>query len=523
LKGTYSSVRAAMGSGDYPTAKTYCAEILKATPQDPEAHYIQGCIALEEGNDLSAKESLERAVLLGAKSAGPYISLAYLASKSGNPVAAHKLLRDGLKKDKSNKRVFYALGQVCLDMGNWRDSKKYFEKVLTLDSQFIGAITSLIGIYDRTGELKKAETLLKRALTINPNDIYTLLTSARHLLAQGDFTSSLACINKSINLASEGVSGGVFYGAYSLRGAVNDAMGNYKDAFEDWSKSKKYIPDDPAREDLFVNHHTWFTRENLAKLKSPNDDVLRPIFLAGFARSGTTLLEQMLHSHKGICVSNESISFGPLVRAAPNFPSGLLDMPSSEFMGVRDSYWAMALEIAGPSAAGVVFVDKQPMNIRALGFIEALFPQSPMVIMQRDPRDVCISCFSQEFDQGGNYFKGKIHSIADIVDIYCSVMDAYLFYKKNLDLRLYEIKYENLLAAPETELKGVLQFMGLEWSDSVLSYSEKSRKRYIATPSYNQVTQPLYRTAQGRWKNYEKELAPYLERLDPYIKGFGYE
>ena len=139
----------------------------------------------------------------------------------------------------------------------------------------------------------------------------------------------------------------------------------------------------------------------------------------------------------------------------------------------------------------------------------------------RHPYDCVFSCFMQNFvlnDAMANFL-----NLRDAANLYDAVMKLWTQYLSIFKINYHEVKYESLVKNFEPTVRSILDFLKLPWDNSVLNYSELAKKRKnIATPSYNQVTKPIYTHAEGRWKKYEKQMSNIYPILDPWIKKFKY-
>ncbi|MFQ5468640.1 MAG: sulfotransferase, partial [Kiloniellaceae bacterium] len=155
-----------------------------------------------------------------------------------------------------------------------------------------------------------------------------------------------------------------------------------------------------------------------------------------------------------------------------------------------------------------------------LGLARRLFPDAPVLIALRDPRDACLSCFMQRFqfnDAMANFF-----ALESTAEAYAAVMGLWLQLRDALAPPWREVRYENLVEDFEAEVRGVLDFIGAGWHPEVAAYREKAARQVITTPSYRQVTGAVHGRAAGRWRRYRTELEPILETLAPFVQAFGY-
>jgi len=140
-------------------------------------------------------------------------------------------------------------------------------------------------------------------------------------------------------------------------------------------------------------------------------------------------------------------------------------------------------------------------------------------MMIRDPRDVVLSCFFQNFSP--NSSNAHFYSLEDSAKYYADAMGLYLQFRDNLDLNIMQVKYEDLCDDLEPNLRKIINHIGEDWDDNLLEFYNQEH-RYIQTPSFEAVKEPVSKKAIGKWKNYEKYFEPILPILEPFIKEWGY-
>ena len=174
----------------------------------------------------------------------------------------------------------------------------------------------------------------------------------------------------------------------------------------------------------------------------------------------------------------------------------------------------------GETLSGRHLVDKLPLNLVHLGLVRRLFPDAKILLALRDPRDVVLSCFMQTFELN----TAMVHflDLCDAARLYRTVMALGTVYQQRLGLDLLSYRYEDLVAAPESTARQVFAHLGLPWDDCVMRYYERRAGRAVATPSYQDVTRPVYSRAVGRWRSYRGEMAAALDLLLPAVTAFGY-
>jgi hypothetical protein len=244
-----------------------------------------------------------------------------------------------------------------------------------------------------------------------------------------------------------------------------------------------------------------------------------PAFVVGFPRSGTTLLDTFLRGHP----DTEVIEEFPMVRAAEEALGDMTELPQRslvELTVARNAYFAELDQHVAPGARRLL-IDKLPLNMLAAPVIYSLFPQARLIFAQRHPCDVVLSCFMQAFAL--NYSMSSFLNIDDAPDYYDAAMTVWTRSCESLPVKVHTIVYEELISDAEAALRPAIEFLGLDWRDELLDHRATAKARgHIRTPSYNQVTQPLSKAPTGRWRRYEKQLAPVLPVLLPWAERLGY-
>lgn len=234
---------------------------------------------------------------------------------------------------------------------------------------------------------------------------------------------------------------------------------------------------------------------------------VRPIFIVGMPRSGTTLAEQILCSHPqvyGVGEVNFMAEIGAqLLQGQGTEPRAWLALLQAcsiqDWQGFAQQYLAKLATLAPPEALRVT--DKMPANFLYLGLIQILFPQATIVHCRRHPLDTCLSCFSQDFLT--LEYTNHLEHLAHYYHCYLQLM---AHWEQVLSLPILHLQYEDLVADPEPLSRQLLAHCGLDWDDKCLSFYATERE--VKTASYEQVRQPIYRTSVGRYQAYEPFLEP---------------
>lgn len=252
------------------------------------------------------------------------------------------------------------------------------------------------------------------------------------------------------------------------------------------------------------------------------------VFLVGFPRSGTTLIEEILNTRTTVATTQEEPLVTELIseltgtaRDPAAYPAVIGTLDGERLAQLRNRYLTGLYRVTGRAAPDTVYVDKLPLNIIEVGFMQRLFPAARFLVALRDPRDVCLSCFMQSFRLN----PAMIHflDIEDTARFYAAVMGLWNHYKTVLgNLRYLEYRYEDLVGDFDTTSKRILEFLGIDWTPDIRAFHAQASTRVVRTPSSIDVASPLYTRAIGRWKQYASQIGAIEATLRPFVVQFGY-
>jgi Flp pilus assembly protein TadD len=249
-----------------------------------------------------------------------------------------------------------------------------------------------------------------------------------------------------------------------------------------------------------------------------------PIFIVGFPRSGTTLLEMVLDAHEQLRSFDEQPflqqALEDILAQNVEYPEELALLKPAQLQAIRDRYCSKA---AGRMrlAPGQRLVDKNPLNILRLAVIKRLFPNAKIILAIRHPCDVILSCFMQHFRAPD--FALLCKDIPTLAGAYRKTFDFWYAQQGLLQANVLELRYEDLVNDFQHNVRRVLDFLELPWDDAVLSPGARAHdKRFISTPSYSQVVQPINDRSVGRWRNYAHHFSASLLTLRPYLERWSY-
>ncbi len=442
---------------------------------------------------------------------------------------------DNIKISKNKKSLFFIQGQYNERNNNLDRSKKAYLKSIQSDIFFFNAYERLLNLYEKSNEIKKLKALIKKGLTnfTNKSEISILkFFKCLALNRERKFQESKNYIIQ-FNLHTEfQENNNYLIRTFDLESKNNEKLKKYHQAFknvEDRNKILIKINENKNFNSLNITktinqYKKFFYKKNFNIIKSNLnfDDDSNLVFLVGFPRSGTTLLDSILRSHSKIRVLEEK----PFIldirhnyfKKYNNNLSSLLKLKQNDKDLIRKQYFKNILHTHNDHKK--IIVDKFPLSIIELGFIKCIFPNSKIILSMRHPCDVITSCFFSSFklnDAMINFLKWD-----DTIYFYNKVLDLFSFYEKELQLNYLLVKYENVVHDFRNQINNLMKYLDLRYEKNLERFYVTARKREkIATPSYSQVINPLYTTSIGRWTKY-KQSREAQKSLEKWINKFNY-
>ncbi|MGB1258952.1 MAG: tetratricopeptide repeat-containing sulfotransferase family protein, partial [Akkermansiaceae bacterium] len=416
-----------------------------------------------------------------------------------------------------------------------------YQKALRLANGDESLIVSLAHQYERGQKLDEALDLLSR---VDENSRYApraQLIQARVLNRMKERTSTKDLLGKLINqLPGEDDIRLEAMGDLTL---IHDREGNYDEAFRLIGETKKIHLGRCASQKAASDHATRRFAELVDSMSA--DDVSRwnsesladgnrredltPALLAGFPRSGTTLMEQVLNAHPSVVSSEEVDLLAREILPAMHGKLGadvpllqvLNEIKASSIRKNRGRIWKVFETMAGESFSGKTHVDKNPAYNLLIPFYLRLFPELKLLIAVRDPRDVLLSCYLRYLPL--NPVSVTFLTLESTAHRYALDMTAWLKFSDMIPNPWVEIRYEDMVENMEREARKICQTLGVDWHDDILRYREKLQDKRVHSPTYADVKKPIYKRSLNRWKNYEKHLEPQFDTLAPFVEAFGYD
>lgn len=489
-----------LGKGDLAEGEIHARNAVRIAPENPQAHNLMGMI-MTEAQRPAVGEYHYRRVLVLAGNRDP-ILLANLA--------------------------------WCLKtQGRMEESRALYQESVAAAPEIRQTLLGWARMEEADRKFDAAMEVLARLEQVAPEDPNIALTRAIVLGRMGRYDEAVALLD---GLAARFEGGRLGPNEMLEKGRLLDRMGRHDEAFAAFLDGKAMARElsgnvylDQQASQMVARLRGFFTAERLRILPraTPRRDVPQPVFILGFPRSGTTLVEQTLTAHPRVAAGDELplihdiTGIMPRMLASPMaYPEALAEL----WMGdrrdglddLRDYYLQKVRQMGVLQEGADFFTDKMPLNETHLGLIAMLFPEAPLIHVIRHPLDIMVSAISNHFTHG-MYCATALETAATH---YVRVMDLVSHYRSQMALRYLPIRYEDMVADQEGSVRAMLDFVGLDFDPRCLSFHENTR--YARTASYAQVTERLYDRSMFRHRHYLRHLEPVIPILLPLIERLGY-
>ncbi len=554
--------------GANDTAERLCLDVLEMAPDRPGALLVLYQIRKSQGTHAAAEALIRRVVRFDPNNFLATNELALLLMAKGALAEAEIHARNAVRIAPENPQAHNLMGMIMTEAQRPQIGEFHYRRVLELAGNRDSILlANLAWCLKNQGRMEEGRALYRESVAAQPGVRQTLLgwsrleeadrkfDAAAGILDQMDqqwpddpgvllsravllgrmkrHDEALAVLDRIAARTSDGRLGPT---ELSEKGRLLDQMGRYDDAFEAFLEGKRLARErsgnqyqDVAADTLIQRLRGFFTAGRLRTLPRARvrTDVAQPIFVLGFPRSGTTLVEQTLSAHSRIVAGDELPLIHDITSIMPRMLNSPLVYPEALaelWMGdqrdgldnLRDYYLQKVgqMGILEPGAAW--FTDKMPLNEMQLGLIALLFPEAPLIHVIRHPLDVMVSAISNHFTHG--FFCSSALETAALH--YVRVMDLVQHYRSEMALRYLPIRYEDMVEDQEATVRMVLDFIGEEYEERCLQFHEN--QRYARTASYAQVTEKLYDRSRFRYRHYRRQLEPIIPILQPIIERLGY-
>jgi tetratricopeptide (TPR) repeat protein len=512
--------RAALVAEDRKTAELIFRDILKADASHVAALCGLAAVSLTVSRGTDALRLLRHARKQSAHLPLIRRGLCQTLLELARLPEAEAAVRDLLKIEAENPNNWVLLGTVCARLMRQQDALVAFEEAARLNPQEVRLPLSIGHAHKTLGHRRECEEAYKACLKLDPafGEAYWSLADLKTYVFSDTEIAAMQSLLKG--------DGGDDADQAQLHFALGRAFEHKKSyalAFDHYAtgngRRRKTVPFDI---EVFENKtrrvRDCFNAEFFAERSHAGWADAAPIFIVGLPRSGSTLVEQILASHSSIEGTFELPNVLTIVRefdhANPQhdaYPETVLAVPREQFAVLGRRY----IEETSPIRRGRPhFIDKMPNNFSHVGLIHAMLPKAIIIDVRRHPMDSCFSIYKQLFAEGQS-FSYDLTDLGRYYRCYLSLMDHW---DRVLPGKVLQLKYEELVREPETNIRRLLTHCGLNFEPACLTFHET--KRPVRTASAEQVRQPLYTSGVGYWKHFEPQLEPLRRALGEALLRF---
>jgi len=560
--------RAAIAQNDLAAAREDLVPLLTEAPLNPAALGLFQDVCAREGRHAASEALLKRIVRLEPNNLAAAQALALRLFQRRELALAESHARNAVRLAPLDAQSHNLMGMIMTDAHRPQVGEFHYRRAMQLlphESPIL--IANLAWCLKNQGRADEARRLYERSYALDPNIFQTLFGWAQMEETDRKFARSGELLDEAERLAPNAPSvklqRAVLHGRvreydqalaaldaieqtrrgrglspleWTQKGQLLDRLGRHPEAFAAFAEGKRVL-----REISGLSYHAKEAQNLAARLKSffvarrtailpragVRTDVAQPIFVVGFPRSGTTMIEQTLSSHSEIAAGDELPAINEITALMPRMLASPLAYPdalSELWMGdqaegldnLRDYYLQRARQLGAVSPGRRFFTDKMPLNETHLGLIALLFPEAPIVHVVRHPLDVALSVFSNHLTHGF-YCAYDLESVARHYELVSDLVEHYL---RELQIKYLRVRYEDVIADQERQVREILGFVGVDYDPRCLAFHENSR--YARTASYAQVAEKLYDRSVNRRLAYRDELAPIEPILGPVARRYGY-
>jgi len=519
--------------------------LIKKSPKVPLLYNIRG-VCYQTIRELgNAIDDFSQATILKSDYAEAYCNLGVTYQEKGDLVSAVNAYKNAIDNDNNYPTAHNNLGKIFLASGEIDSSIKHLECAITLKSDFADAHNNLGSAFLRINKLNDAIKSYKKAIALKPDFAVANNNLGIAYLRTGDpklaskFFENAITITPGYATAHHNLSGVKVYKEkdkqvslieslliennlsqkeriylnFALAKAYED-LGNHEELFKHLNEGNRIRKKEMSNSIADSEEHNeliklFFNSNNINNIKLTYRDSLpiRPIFIVGMPRSGTSLVEQIISSHHEVYGAGEVNNFHNIIMPIieKHAVNENYNLKNDEFALIRKQY-SNSLERF--YANEKVITDKWILNFKTIGFILSAFPESKIVHLKRDARATCWSIYKHYFSDEGNRWAYDYQDLARFYKSYVGLMD---YWHNLFPGKIYDISYEDLTSNQEKETRNLLKYCDLDWDENCLNFYTNTRA--VKTASAVQVRNKMYQGSSDVWRQYSEHLKPLLDAL----------
>jgi tetratricopeptide (TPR) repeat protein len=491
--------------GDPRAAIGSYKQALEIKPHDASAYYNMGNALRYEGDLEAAINSYRQALKIKPNYAEAYNNMGSALINKGDPEAAINCYKQALKIKPDFAEAFNNMGIALIEKGSLEAAIYSFNKALKINPYYAEAYNNIGNAQNNQGSLEAAIYSYKFALKIKPDfaEAYRHLSSLNHYKEHDEYFIMMQSLWGDPSIGDEKRC----HLSFALSKASEDLseIGQSFTYLKMGNEIRKKILSYDIKQDAKLFNQLKKSYLDIAKIglqPTAEKNELKPIFILGMPRSGTTLVEQIVSSHSEVSGAGE-LSY--VKKFGQCIVNGSVRPNAGMILDFRQSY----IEALNSHSNGKSFVtDKMPHNFQYVGLIFLAFPDAKVIHVNRDPAATCWSNYKHYFETKD---LGYSYDLDDVATYFGFYQDLMQFWQSHFRGRMYNLSYDKLTMYQDQETKMLIQYLGLEWEDNCLS--PQSNERSVHTASNQQVRQKVYQGSSQQWRKFE----PYISGSFDYL------
>ncbi|MBL8298188.1 MAG: sulfotransferase [Rhodanobacteraceae bacterium] len=508
---------------------------LQLDPDQVDALQNLGLIQYERGLFIGARRDLLAALNLRPHDAALRLQTASALHETGDTDGARELLHDWQHWAAAEAEVLVDIAALYNEMGDLAIAEDALRRAETLRPGNIRAAMRRVTLLERSNRIDEARVALSQVSAETARQAGLLddfLIATATLAARGDDIDEACRLHEALlsNRALAARRPTLFHAIARLndqRGRPDEAMRWIQQGHEvQIAQLRIAAPEKLSAASNLTLAQRRITQQQYAQwpaIQGP-EAAQSPVFVVGFPRSGTTLLETLLDAHEELTCMDERTFLDDLTKQIEadgiTYPEQLGALDARQCQQLRDKYWNLVYTRTN-AVQGKRLIDKNPLNMMRLPVIARLFPHAKIVLCLRDPRDVVLSNYLQMFRAPA--YAIMCSSMTTTAEGYATAIDFWLDQAAVFQPDVHTLRLEDLVDDLEGCARRLCAFLDLPWSPAMAEFHQHALQRgYIRTPSYHQVIEPVNRKGIGRWRRYQEWIEPALPCLAPHLERFGY-
>jgi len=487
-------------TGDRSGALDLLQQALRIAPHDPVVLTTIAVLYREDHRLRDAVLHCDAAIRACPGYAAAWLERGFILSTGGSFERATQSYAEAARLDPGNAAAWAGMAMIAARKGDHAIVRGHAEKALAIDPENLIASSALATV------------------DIEQGNCAAVIERLGPLLDQGALPSSERA--NALNVLGD---------AFDRLGRIDEAFHAYEVAKSEFGlvHADQFPPERETHREFINRVGASLTHAQTVDWPIPEQgpvahQAAKHIFLLGYPRSGTTLVENMLASLPDVLALEERPTLRDADEAFLVDDAGftkLMGLTAAEATPFRSAYWAK-VKAAGLDVAGRTFVDMDPLKGIRLPLIARLFPDARILVMRRDPRDIVWSCFHTNFAlTSTSYEFTSLERTARHYDALMRLTQASIM---KLPLNTHIVRYDALVRDFDTTTREMCDFVGIPWSPQLRNFDRTARMRGVSTASAAQVRKPLY-DGTRQWERYRKQIEPVLPILQPWIDLFGFD